>query len=211
MRNFDTSAVLDFCRKGNNILDASIHFKVDTTNAQYTSAPDVTFSGGSGITAATGHAVLLDGRVWKVIIDTPGEGYSAPPTISFSGGGGGAGAAATATLGADDNDDKVASVEVTSGGGSAIEFTDNTAYDTAGGEARAAVNIDLYDKFGGHKEFQIAADDGDDAITADLGGLNAVDGLDSTVLVVSNLDARKDGSIYDLVTIRTEGDYVIEK
>jgi hypothetical protein len=205
MHNINTALAIDYCRKGNNLLDASVHFKVDSTNAQYTSPPTVTFSGGSGITAATGHAILVDGRVVEVIVDTPGSGYSTAPTIAFSAGGG-AGAAATATI----SGGAVDGTTVTASGGKRITFTDNTVYDTASGEARATVHIDLYDKFGNHKEFEITAADGDDAITVDLGGLNAVDGIDGQVLVVSNQDNKKDGSIYDLVLIRQEGDFVIE-
>jgi hypothetical protein len=61
----------------------------------YTSAPTVTFTGGSG-SGAAGFAVLNGGVVVGVIITNPGSGYISDPTVGFTGGGG-SGAAATAS------------------------------------------------------------------------------------------------------------------
>lgn len=213
MLSIDKNPAIDYCRNGNNLLDAAVHFTVVKTNANYQTAPDVVFSGGSGITAATGHAVLdSGGHISEIVIDTAGSGYSVAPTITIGGvaTGGGAGGAATAILGTDDDDDKVVSVTITNSGGYRITFKDNTAYDTGNSEARAAVNISLFDHSGGKAEYQITAADGDDTIDADLAGLNATDGIDGIVTVVSNLNNKKDGSIYDLVTIRQDGNFVME-
>jgi hypothetical protein len=62
----------------------------------YTSAPTVSFSGGSGSGAAA-TAVVANGIVIKIIVTNPGTGYVTAPTIAFSGGGGSS-AAATSVL-----------------------------------------------------------------------------------------------------------------
>lgn len=68
--------------------------------SSYTSAPTVTFSGGTATRQAKGFAVLSSGAVSKIVITDPGRysTSSAAPTITISGGGG-SGATATATLG----------------------------------------------------------------------------------------------------------------
>ena len=63
----------------------------------YTSAPTVTFTGGSPTTAATATAVVASGAVSSIYMTSWGAGYSSAPAIGFSGGGGSA-AAATATV-----------------------------------------------------------------------------------------------------------------
>lgn len=62
----------------------------------YTSAPTVTFTGGSPTTAATATAVVTSGAVSAVYMTSWGAGYSSAPAIGFTGGGG-SGATATAT------------------------------------------------------------------------------------------------------------------
>jgi len=75
---------------------------VTAAGAGYTSAPDVTITGGNG-TGATAHAVLdTQGRVSKIIIDSAGTGYTAAPTVNISGGGG-SGATAAASYGSTAN------------------------------------------------------------------------------------------------------------
>ena len=66
----------------------------------YTTAPTVTFSGGTATRQAKGIAVLSSGAVASIIITDPGRysTSSAAPTITISGGGGSS-ATATATLG----------------------------------------------------------------------------------------------------------------
>jgi len=59
----------------------------------YTSAPTVTFTGGSGSNAA-GIATIDGGVITSLTITNPGIGYITAPTVSFVGGGG---ASATAT------------------------------------------------------------------------------------------------------------------
>ena len=66
--------------------------------SDYTSAPLVTFSGGSPRKPAQGYALISGGAVTEIVITDPGRGYSSPPTITISGGGG-TGATATATTG----------------------------------------------------------------------------------------------------------------
>lgn len=62
----------------------------------YTSAPTVTFTGGSPTTAALATAVVTSGAVSSVYMTSWGAGYQSDPVIGFSGGGG-SGASATAT------------------------------------------------------------------------------------------------------------------
>lgn len=65
----------------------------------YQSAPAVSFTGGGG-TGATAHAVVSNGKVTSVVIDTAGTGYTTAPTVVFDNTDtGGSGAAATATVG----------------------------------------------------------------------------------------------------------------
>lgn len=63
----------------------------------YTSAPEVTISGGGGF-GATAYATLVGDAVDTVIVDDPGQGYTSIPTITFTGGEG-SGASSTAVLG----------------------------------------------------------------------------------------------------------------
>ena len=62
----------------------------------YTSAPAVTFTGGSGSNAA-GIATIDGGVITSLTLTDPGSGYITTPTISFVGGGGGS-ATATAVI-----------------------------------------------------------------------------------------------------------------
>jgi len=89
---------------GNDVLSYSVD-RVDATSitacgSGYTTAPTVTFSGGTAIRQAKGYAVLSSGSVASIVITDPGryETGSAAPTITITGGGGSS-ATATATLG----------------------------------------------------------------------------------------------------------------
>jgi len=62
----------------------------------YTSAPTVSFSGGSPSTPAAATATVSGGSVTSVTMTSWGSGYSSTPAVTFSGGGG-SGAQATAT------------------------------------------------------------------------------------------------------------------
>ncbi len=53
----------------------------------YVSAPKVIISGGGGINA-TAHAVVNNGVVTDIILDSPGTGYFSPPIVNIVGGGG---------------------------------------------------------------------------------------------------------------------------
>jgi autotransporter-associated beta strand protein len=50
----------------------------------YTAAPTVTFSGGVGVTPATGIANLVNGVVVSVTVTSGGSGYTGAPTVTFS-------------------------------------------------------------------------------------------------------------------------------
>lgn len=65
--------------------------------AGYTSAPEVTITGGSGL-GATATATVGAGAVTGIVITNQGEGYTSVPTFTFTGGGG-AGASATPVIG----------------------------------------------------------------------------------------------------------------
>jgi hypothetical protein len=69
---------------------------VTAGGANYTSAPQVVFSGGGG-TGAAGTAVISGGVVNSVTLDSPGTGYTSAPQIALNGGGGN-GATATAAF-----------------------------------------------------------------------------------------------------------------
>jgi hypothetical protein len=75
--------------------------KITGGGSSYTSAPTVSFSGGSGSNAA-GTAYVSSGVVEYVRITNFGSGYTSAPTVSFSGGGGSS-ATATATINGDDD------------------------------------------------------------------------------------------------------------
>ena len=89
---------------GSDILTYSAK-RVDATTISaggsgYTTAPTVTFSGGTATRQAKGFAVLNSGAVASIVITDPGRYAtgSANPTITITGGGGSS-ATATATLG----------------------------------------------------------------------------------------------------------------
>lgn len=65
----------------------------------YTSAPTVTFSGGSPRRPATGFAVLSGDQVTSIIVTDPGRGYQSAPTITMTAPGTGTTATATCTTG----------------------------------------------------------------------------------------------------------------
>ena len=75
--------------------------QVTITNAGsgYTSAPTISFSGGSG-TGAAATATISDGKITAITVTDNGYNYTSAPTISISGGGGSSGAA-TCTIDSD--------------------------------------------------------------------------------------------------------------
>lgn len=198
--SIDFSSVRDYCKGGSNTLAASVSFSVGGT--YYTSAPTVAFSGGGG-TGAAATAHITNGVVTSITMTAGGTGYTSAPTIAFTGGGG-TGAAATSTIATG----AVTGGVITNSGGKNVTITDTTAY--ASGEARAIVQLTFFDHFGGKLEASIAGNDVDNAITTNLTGLNPVDGIDSIVTVISTLGNKKDGSVHDMVTIKTTGNYVME-
>lgn len=56
----------------------------------FTSTPAVVISGGGG-SGATAHAVVTNGKVTSIVVDTAGTGYSSDPIATLTGGGSGSG------------------------------------------------------------------------------------------------------------------------
>ena len=83
-------------RAGKNRRKSVASITVTDGGSSYTSAPQVTISGGGG-SGATGTATISGGEVTAISVDTAGTGYLSPPTIVISGGGGN-NATATAVL-----------------------------------------------------------------------------------------------------------------
>jgi hypothetical protein len=201
MKAIDNTSALNYCHSGANILSAAVAFAV--TGTKYTSVPTVAITGGGG-SGATATAIVVDGYVTGITITAGGTGYTSVPTVAFSGGGG-SGAAATAVLTAQ----VLTSATVTSGGGKVITITDNTVYPS--GDSRKTVNLTLADKFGKKKEFAIGVSPSSLAITVGDNGLNDVNGIDALATVISALHMHKNGSISDLITLKTAGSFVMDK
>ena len=70
---------------------------VTNSGSAYTSAPDVTFTGGEG-SGATATAVLSGTTVGSITVTNPGSGYTSVPDVNFTGGGGNSDATADASL-----------------------------------------------------------------------------------------------------------------
>lgn len=202
MLSINTSGAQGYTESLSNKLAAVIAFAYNSGSV-YTSTPTVAFSGGGG-TGAAATAVLTNGVVTGITITNAGSGYTSAPTVTISGGGG-AGATATATV----SGGTVTAITVTHGGtGNTVTFTDNTAYVSP--DARAAVNITVFDRFGNKKELQIPANTSTAVLYIATSGLNRTEGLDVLATVVSAKDKRKDGSVYDLTTFKTSGNLNME-
>ena len=87
----------------------------------------ISFLGGGG-SGATGHAIIVNGAVAKIVIDNGGTGYTSAPAVSFGGYQGG-GAAATSSL----TGTSVTSTTITSGG---------SGYASAWGGCRVWISTD---------------------------------------------------------------------
>jgi hypothetical protein len=73
---------------------------VQNTGFGYAFGAGISITGGGG-TGATAHAVInfaAGGRISAVIVDTPGSGYTSPPTVAVTNPGAGSGAVLTAVL-----------------------------------------------------------------------------------------------------------------
>jgi hypothetical protein len=92
--------------------------------------------------------------------------------------------------------------------------TDETTYNTTAtptAEARAAVQISVFDKFGNMAEKKGTGASTVINVTDGIpGDLNPSDGLNSIATVVSNLHAIKDGSIHDVGSCKLSGYYNME-
>lgn len=60
---------------------------VATAGSSYTSAPQVSISGGGG-TGAKAYATISGGQITGIVVTNSGSGYTSTPTVSVSGGGG---------------------------------------------------------------------------------------------------------------------------
>ncbi len=80
---------------GNGPQGEVTHIEVTAAGSGYTSAPQVTITGGGGV-GAMAIARILNGKVNGIQVTNVGAGYSTTPTVTLSGGGG-AGATATAS------------------------------------------------------------------------------------------------------------------
>jgi hypothetical protein len=201
MKAIDNSAAQGYCTPKNQ-LSAAVAFSY-SGGTGYTSAPTVSFSGGGG-TGAAATATVTNGRVTGITITNAGSGYTSAPTVAFSGGGG-HGAAATATVGSG----AVTAVTVTNYGTDRIlTVTDNTSY--PGSDSRAALQVTVADKFGKKKEYKTGSSPA--YITADVvgDGLNPTDGLDVLVTVVSAAGLNKNGSVYDVATLKQSGSVTMD-
>jgi hypothetical protein len=89
-----------------------------------------------------------------------------------------------------------------------ITFTDATVYPT--GDGRASVNVTLYDRFGNKAELHFEGATTSGTINPATAGLNKSEGLDAIVTVVSTLNKRKDGSVYDITTFKQSGNFVMQ-
>lgn len=66
------------------LISGSISAVAVQSGGYYLTAPTVSFTGGGFATKPQAHAVLTGNRVKSVIIDNPGTGGSATPTVVFT-------------------------------------------------------------------------------------------------------------------------------
>lgn len=202
MKAIDNTAARNYCNTNQNLLTAVVAF-LYSGGTGYTSAPTVAFSGGAG-TGAAATATVVNGRVTALVITAGGSGYTSVPTIAFSGGGG-HGAAATAVL----TSQVVTSATITNSGTDKIlTITDNTSYPS--GDSRDVVNITVADRFGVKKDYQITSSPGNKSIDVVGDGMNPTDGIDVIVTVYSTLLKHKNGSVYDVATLKTTGNLTMD-
>lgn len=70
-----------------NALGVVSSIKIINSGSGYTSAPDITITGGGG-TGATATAVISNGQVSSIIVNTPGSNFTFTPTVTIANGGG---------------------------------------------------------------------------------------------------------------------------
>lgn len=176
---------------------------VDTGGTGYTNGThDLVFAGGGG-TGATGTATIAGGIVTGVTLVDAGEGYTSTPGISLaaSAGAGNGAFAAHAVLGY-----TIDHVNITSGGGVVITFTDNTTYVSP--DARNVVNISMYDHFSSRPvEGQMTGS----SLGLSIGWLDPTEGINVIATVISTEGNRKNGTAWDLVFLRQSGNFYMQK
>ena len=90
-----------------------------------------------------------------------------------------------------------------SSGANTLTVTDNTTYPS--GDSREVVNVTVHDKFGSKVDAQIT--DSPDNVVISLASLNKTEGLSVEVTLASVKGFHKDGSIHDVATLKTTGDF----
>lgn len=199
MQSISNSSILNYLAL-QNVLAAVIAFSYDPIG--FTTTPTVSFTGGGG-SGATATATVVGGRVTAIAVGAGGTGYSTAPTVTISGG---LGAAATATV----SGGVVTAITVTDGGtGKRISVTDNTTYPD--GDSRKIVDIEVYDRFGGHVAGSIGTSTPGGLTRIDISGLNASRGLAASVKVVSTKGLVKDGSVFKIANTYNAGLVNMEK
>lgn len=203
MNSISNKNVLDYCSRFSNALAASVAFSYNDAAGYTDGTYALAFTGGTG-SGGAGTFTVVNGRVASTTITTPGS-YTVAPTPSFSAAPGGTGAAGTATLGGGG----LASITVTNAGnGGTLTLTDHTSY--ASGDARAIVEVEVYDYFGGKVVGNIPSG-GSGVSVINLGGLNNSRGFGADIKVVSNLGKVKDGSQFKIANSLSSGYFEMEK
>lgn len=96
-----------------------------------------------------------------------------------------------------------------------LTIADNSTYPS--GDSRKQINVEVYDKFGGKIEKSFTQEgeyEGDDSESSDgvagsfgidLQTLNLTEGVSVNATIVSLLGRTSDGSVHDVVTLKTTG------
>lgn len=92
-------------------------------------------------------------------------------------------------------------------GTTTLTITDNSTYPA--GDSRKAVNITIFDKFGGKKE--AAIDDDPNNVAINIAALNKTEGVSIIATVVSVKNGQRDGSVHDVTTLKIAGNLTMEK
>jgi hypothetical protein len=111
---------------------------VSAGGSGYTSAPKVSFTGGTPTTPATAVAVL-DQSVGSIAVTAGGSGYTSAPTVTFTGGGGSS-SVATAVLASSGS---IKSITITNGGTGGTNGTGVAVSITGGGGTGATATATI--------------------------------------------------------------------
>jgi len=92
-------------------------------------------------------------------------------------------------------------------GTTTLTITDNSTYPA--GDSRKAVNISVFDKFGGKIEAAIGVAPNNVAIN--IATLNKTEGVSVIATVVSAKNGQRDGSVHEVTTLKQSGNLDMEK